>query len=66
MSVYSKPKLTSVNKARQVLFNQWKNALSPEPIQYTTIRNGWFLKNGCKLQLNGMKANLSQLIYVAH
>ena len=82
--MYSKPKLTSVNKARQVLFNHyfapksesqplykikganpssfppgssvgllleknkrtnlvtaiWKNALSPEPMQYGTIGNG--------------------------
>ena len=86
-NMYSKPKLTSVNKARQVLFNQyfapknesqplhkikgtnpsslppcssvllqkikrsnfvtsiWKNALSPKPMQYRPIENGWFLEN---------------------
>ena len=25
----------------------WKNALSPEPLQYNTVGNGWFLENEC-------------------
>ena len=24
-----------------------KNTLSPEPLQYNTVGNGWFLENGC-------------------
>jgi len=87
-SMYAKPRLKSVNNARQVLFNQhfapknesqplekikgthpsslppcssvllekikrtnlvtsvWKNALSPDPMLYDPIGNGWFLENG--------------------